>query len=237
VRKYALALTAALLLVVVPASAAVEFIAADSGAVTSLTLPGAWAAGDIAVVFAFRSGNTTPPTLPTGWTNINNGATGGGGTNCSSRSGYRVLQAGDSTTGTWTNATHLAVSIYRGQKAASPIGGSALGTQNSTSTIMRFAALAQTESTSVFLHGGGKVGTFTAAAATGWTLRSSFDTGANARIQFSDFLAPGGDWATQDVSVGGTSSKYHSQTIELLAEPPPSTRSRAIVISRLLPRP
>ena len=43
------------------------------------------------IVFAYRDGNTTPPTLPGDWTNI----ASSGASSSSSRVGYRVLQGGD----------------------------------------------------------------------------------------------------------------------------------------------
>jgi hypothetical protein len=87
----------------------------SSGAVTVLPT---FAAGDLAITFAYVNGNNTPPSLPAGWTNI---ASSGANSN-SSRIGYRVLQAGDTTTGTWTNATETGVIVLRGQHATTPIG-------------------------------------------------------------------------------------------------------------------
>lgn len=80
--------------------------------------------GDIALVFAYRDGSNTPPSLAAGYTDI---ASSGVDSN-SARIGYRVLQSGDTSTGTWANATEVSWIMLRGQLAiASPIGGSAAG--------------------------------------------------------------------------------------------------------------
>lgn len=97
---------------------ALSFIAHASAQTSSVTLP-SFTAGDLALVFAFVDGSTTPPSLPAGWTNIHDS----GAFSCASRTGYRVLQGGDTTTGTWTNATETQVLILRGQHLSAPIGG------------------------------------------------------------------------------------------------------------------
>jgi hypothetical protein len=96
-----------------PGGGNISFIAADGFAATSGTLPGAWAAGDLAIVIAHRNNSATLPALPAGWTSL---GTDTEGSRCT-RVGYRVLQGGDTTTGTWTNATRIIVLIYRGQHA------------------------------------------------------------------------------------------------------------------------
>jgi hypothetical protein len=93
------------------------------------------AAGDIAVVFAYRNNSNTPPTPAAGWTTI---ASSGADTN-SSVLGYRVLLAGDftagnATTGQWVNATGIAAIILRGQHT-SPIGGNAAGGATSSNQV------------------------------------------------------------------------------------------------------
>lgn len=94
--------------------------AADNGA-----LPAGWAAGDLALCWAYRDGSTTAPTMPAGWTAIGGGTLSG--STQSARYGYRRLQAGDTGTGTWTNATEIAVIVFRdaiiGQDGLGIIGG------------------------------------------------------------------------------------------------------------------
>jgi hypothetical protein len=96
---------------------ALSFVGLNAASAASVSLP-AFQLGDLALVHTYRDGSNTAPSLPAGWTN----AASSGGANNSSRIGYRVLQSGDSTTGTWTNATEIAVMVLRGQDAADPIG-------------------------------------------------------------------------------------------------------------------
>jgi hypothetical protein len=89
---------------------------------TSVTLP-AHSAGDLILIFAFREGSATPPSLPAGYTDINSGGTAGS----SCRMGFKVAVDGATTSGTWTNATSILAAIYRGSNGfpADPIGASA----------------------------------------------------------------------------------------------------------------
>lgn len=95
---------------------ALSFVGQASAAAASASLP-AFTAGDLAIVFAFRDGNTTAPTLPSGWTGLGSA----GANTCSARWGFRILQAGDTTTGTWTNATAVEVYVITGVDAGNPI--------------------------------------------------------------------------------------------------------------------
>jgi len=99
---------------------AISFISAASAAANNVNL-GTFAAGDLGIVFAFRDGSTTAPTLPAGWTNWPTTPTGTA-TSTSGRVGYRVLQSGDTSSGTWTNATEIQVLVLRGQDAESFTG-------------------------------------------------------------------------------------------------------------------
>ncbi|MDQ3938043.1 MAG: hypothetical protein M3253_05105, partial [Chloroflexota bacterium] len=101
------------------------YVGRASLSTSTVTLP-SFQPGDLGIVFAFRGGSATPPSLPAGWTGIaSSGASGS--TSNSVRVGYRVLQVGDLTTGEWTNATAIQVIVLRGQDPYTPIGGVALG--------------------------------------------------------------------------------------------------------------
>lgn len=104
---------------------------------TSATIT-APAAGDIIVVFAHRDGSTTAPTLPSGYTNI---VSGGANTN-SARAGWKYSDGTETSTSVWTNATSVAVGVYRGCDPMCPIGQSAqngsASTSVTTSTITPF---------------------------------------------------------------------------------------------------
>ena len=102
----------------------ISFVGRAQSLSATVTLP-SFAPGDLGLVFAFRAGSATPPSLPAGWTNVDgSGATGS--TSNSARVGYRVLQAADLTTGIWANATAIQVVVLRGQDPYTPIGGFAL---------------------------------------------------------------------------------------------------------------
>lgn len=111
---------------------------------TTATIP-THQAGDLLVAFAYRDGNTTAPTLPSGWTNIDNS---GANTN-SGRLAYRVATASNTTSGTWTNATSLIICAFRNAGiGASGVGGSTGGTvtypaasiaADGRSNVLRFA--------------------------------------------------------------------------------------------------
>lgn len=112
----------------------ISFVGIADAAGASATLP-AFNAGDVAYVFAFRDGSTTAPTLPAGWTLID----AAGANTCSYRAGYRVLVGGDTTTGTWTNATDLVCVVLRGVDVGVPFGTE--NTAGGASTSMNWPAL------------------------------------------------------------------------------------------------
>jgi hypothetical protein len=191
------------------------FIGATSG-VTSASLPAGWQPGDLAVVFAFRDGSTTPPSLPAGWTNIING----GANTCSQRVGYRVLQAGDSTTGTWTNATTVLCCVYRGQDTTTPIGASAQQGASSATVTYPGLTLQRTNGTSWVFCGAGhrSIDTALETPPTGTVLRQN---NVDTTDEGSTFDTNGGvtSWSAQSVAVGGTASGWRAVSVELLAQP------------------
>lgn len=110
---------------------AISRVGFSSTEATTITLPGSPQAGDLMIIFAFRDGSTTNPTIPTGWTNLTNTADG---TTCSSSIGWRRYVSGD-TSGTWTNATGLICAIYRGVAThKTPLGGLAAPTSSAGTT-------------------------------------------------------------------------------------------------------
>src|SRR3989304_2720869 len=83
------------------------YINAATAASGTFNLPSGWSPGDVAIVIAGRLTDTTVPSLPSGWTQVAfYGAAHG------TIMGWRLLQSGDTTIGTWTNATHVAVACY-----------------------------------------------------------------------------------------------------------------------------
>lgn len=195
-----------------------QFVGAATGT-TSATLP-SFNPGDIAIVFAYRDGNTTPPSLPTGWDNILNG---GGSTN-SGRSGSRVLQSGDTTTGTWTNATSVVVLVYRATDGTASIGASAR--QSGASTTITYPAItlqdAGGNSWGVRFAGHRSTNVAIDTAPSGFTNRTSV---SDATDEAAGFDTNGGvtSLSSGTASVGGTSSGFEAHSIEIRFTPnPPS---------------
>jgi len=192
---------------------------------SSATLP-TFTPGDIAYVWAFRDGSTTAPTLPAGWTNLN--ATGAN--TASARVAYRELQAGDTTTDTWANATSVEVEVYRG---VMPGGNVAVNGGSSTTVNYPALTLVNSSGSSRVLAFAGHRSTNTALETppTGMVnLRSSVD--ATDHIAGHDTNGGVTAWTSQNVSVGGTSSGWRTAVIELLEKPPPPESSLEFVAAR-----
>lgn len=105
-------------------------VGTNSAATTSATISGySTQKGDYMLVFAHRTA-TTAPTLAAGFTSI---ATASSNAN-SYTIAYKVCAGGETTSGTWTNATTVIMVVYRG---VSGIGGSTFATKaaNTSATI------------------------------------------------------------------------------------------------------
>lgn len=182
----------------------------------SHALPAGWAPGDLAITFAYRDGNTTPPTLPGTFTNIVNG---GGSTN-SSRSGVRVLQSGD-TTFTWTNATSVVCLVYRPSGGTASVGASARGSGSSSTITYPAVSLQDGSGSSWVLRFAGHRSTDVAIETVpsgGFTFRTSV---SDATDEAAGFDTNGGvtSISSGTASVGGTASGFEAQTIELRFHP------------------
>lgn len=195
----------------------ISFVGVAAGT-NSATLP-AFASGDVAIVFAFRDGSVTNPTIPTGWTNITNTSDG---TSCSVSVGWRRLVYTDTTTGTWTNASRVVVGVYRNcEPFITPVGGGA-NSANTTNTVT-YAAVTMTRSnnTSWVL---GMVGhrsvdtTIDSASITGMTARGGgVDAAAEAHLW--DTNGTVSSWSSTNQTITGTASGWVTRTVELLALP------------------
>src|SRR3989344_456439 len=95
---------------------------------TNTATPPAHQAGDLFLVFSFRDGSATAPTLASGFTTSSNG----GGNTCSHRVGWRIASSSSDAVGTWTNATSLILVVLRGANQTTPIGANNLSTGAST---------------------------------------------------------------------------------------------------------
>lgn len=189
---------------------AITFVGSATG-VTSATLP-SFTAGDIAIVGALRRSGTTVPSLPSGWTSITTRANDGIGI----RIGYRVLVGGDTTTGTWTDATDVHVLVYRGQDA-SPIGG--FNSASGIGTNFNYPAITMVNSDGsswVVAFGVVNAGdTAMETPPTGMTNR----TNVSGSGEYSGHDTNGGvaSWSLQTVSGGGSSANWGTGVVEIKA--------------------
>ena len=182
------------------------FVNQAAAAAAAVSLPAGWSAGDLALVLAHRDGNNTPPSLPAGWTDIISGGANGN----SERAGYRVLQAGDTDIGTWTNATSVLVMIY------SDHGG--VGTSNqagASSATLTIPALASMTSGSWVVGMAGHINATDVddLVVTGMTNR----TGANGTTDIGGADTNGGvaSWSAQTDGVN-SSAGWRAVSIEVL---------------------
>ena len=189
---------------------AVSYISSASAAAATVTMP-THQAGDLIVAFAYRDGNTTAPTLPAGWTNIDNS---GANTN-SARLAYKYATSAAETTGTWTNATGIVIHVYRGTGG---IGASAVGGASSNTITYPALTLQRTDNTSwaVRFAGHRTATNLTTNTPAGYTARTGVATEArgcdtNATISVNP--------TTGTQAVDATSG-YRAYTLEILGPSP-----------------
>ncbi len=195
---------------------ALSFIASSSTQATTITIPGTYAAGDLLVIFAWRNGSTTPPSLPAGWTNVGTNT----GTTSSVRVGYKVATSNSQTSGTWTNATTLSCSIYRGQNSITPFVN--VGGQTGTSPTVNYSGITTMQEPGrswVVRFAGIKTNdTALETPCTGDTFRSGSAGGAANEVAAFDTNGAVSSSSFQSTSVGGTAGVYITFTAELKAQ-------------------
>lgn len=190
-----------------------EYIGETSGTNTA-SLPSGWQPGDIAIVFSYRDGSNTAPSLPGTFNNI---VTGGANTN-SSRSGFRILQTGDTSVGTWTNATSVICLVYRANNGGIPsIGASARGSGAATTITYPTLTLQVSDGSSWVIRFAGHRSTNVAIETVpsgGYTYRGAT---SDATDEAAAFDSNGGKTSVSSgtAAVGGTSSGFEAHTIEL----------------------
>lgn len=193
--------------------------AATSAAATSVTLP-THAPGDLILIWAYRDGNTTPPSVPSAsgtvpaWADIL--APTGANTN-SARSAYFVATAANHTSGTWANATGIASIVISDPNPNDPIGDAVQsGATANNQAIAPALTVPNLDGTSVFVQFyGHRTVTAWSTAPSGYTARSSAAT---------EVLVSTKDTTTTDGSVTqsatSTASGYRGEQIEVLARIP-----------------
>lgn len=175
---------------------------------TSCTLP-THQAGDLIIIFAFRDGSTTAPSLPANYWNITNN----GANTCSMRVGYRIAPSAGTSSGTWTNATSVIGVVYRGARVGSfAVGGAASTTVNYPARTLLYS---NNTSWVVGAAGHRSIDTNVQNAPSGMTnVNSVLD--ATDELAVHDTNGTVSSWSSTNVSVGGTSSGWRSCVVELV---------------------
>lgn len=191
----------------------ITYVGSATGTNTA-TMP-AHQAGDLLMAFSYRDGNTTAPTLASGWLNV---TTTSGSTN-SARLALKMAASSSETVGTFTNATSTIVAVYRGVHPTEPLGGA--GTVTGSSTTISYPAIspAISGSTSWVIGAAGHRSTNVAieTAPSGMTNRTSVSD-ATDEAAWHDTNGGVSSWTATTASVGGTSSGYAAITAELRAD-------------------
>jgi hypothetical protein len=185
------------------------YVGQNSNDGNSCTLP-EYLTNDVAVVFAYAN-TAVNPTLPAGWNSITTQAANSNGF----RLGYRFLVAGDTTTGTWTNATFVIVVLYRDISAIGAAGSTTSASSTSTA-ISGFTPQIGTGS-SWRVGFAGSAQTVSMSTPTGYTLRSSLTSGGHCMGIVVDFNA-GIKTAAQITSTNGLTAVSAGGSVELRRE-------------------
>lgn len=198
----------------------ISYISGNSiSGTTTLTLP-AHQAGDVILMFAYRVGSTTAPTVPAGWTTISTGSGGGGSSNASAVA-YKVAASSSETSGTWTGAGHLIATVYRGCQQSAPIGGNGVAT--GSGTVITYPAVTMSRSNGsswvVGMAGHRSNNVSIQTPPTGMTNRD-FELTASGGLSAVHSTTTGvTSWSATTVSAGGTASNWIGRTVELLDQP------------------
>lgn len=117
----------------------VSRIGAGAATATTITIPAGHQAGDLLLMFAFRSGSTTLPTIPAGWTSLLSPA---GANTCCCLLAFKIALSSSETSGTWTSATTLVCHVYRGQSTQHNASGCGTPINTAgTGTVLTYAAI------------------------------------------------------------------------------------------------
>jgi hypothetical protein len=179
----------------------------NSGAATTIT---STTNGDLILVCAYSS-TTTIPTVPGGYNTI----TATAGTQQAIAIGYKISTGGETTIGTWTNASWNDVGVYSGVSAIGTV--SALQSGSSTSATIAAVTLQVATGTSwVVALIGAKSNSGTWPTPVGTLSRWPDATNINNTVVGYDTNAGVSTFAGTSATVSPT-SRWFSMTIELLA--------------------
>lgn len=183
---------------------------------TTSATPPAHQAGDAFIVFAFRDGSTTRPTIPSGAGYVE--ANGGGANTCSATVCGKYAASSSETVGTFSNATSVILVVLRGVDLSTIFGGVNLSTGSSSTITYPSVTPQRTDGTSWILcfagHRSADVAIET--VPTGLTLLTSV---SDATDEAAAFYLAGvtGNFTSRTASMGGTSSGWRSHSVEIRA--------------------
>lgn len=194
----------------------IQFIGSQGAESSSVTIPSGHQAGDILIIFAFRSGNTTPPTPAAGWTTISTSATQPGTTLA-----YKIAGSSSEVSGTWSTPTDMVCSVYRGTATnKAPFKNPQLNDNTSTSiSYLAISPMSCPGSSWIIGFGGVQASATTTVETPPTGMTNRVDTVATNEIVAHDTNGGIGRWPTTSVALGA-SVVYTSGTLELLAEFP-----------------
>lgn len=183
--------------------------------------------GDILIGWASRDGSVTTPTMPSGWTNI----LSGGANTLGYRLAYKIATGTTETSGTWTNATSLAIVQYRsGAGYTLSIGDSATGL-NSSGTNALYPALTLQDTSGVshvlcgYAHRSADIADSTATTA-GLTVRAFVqDATDTLAVHTAERV---GSFAGATVTYTGTSASRRYVSVEIKATLPSTGDSMSV---------
>lgn len=210
----------AMMTIPAPVTNPVQIVAANANANNTVTIP-AHSIGDLIVLCGYNPHATQAPTKPSAggtvpnWEYIDNA-------NSADGSGITTAQfianANNTTSGTWSNASHMIAVVLRAHSALTPIGGNASqGGSSSGPSPAPAITLNHTDGSSVVLefHGHSNL------SSTGW---DSAPAGYTRRTASGSAFGPGlvlntKDSSTSDGSVSQTGgqnfSKYGAAAVEV----------------------
>jgi len=154
------------------------------------------------VVFAYRDGSNSAPSLASGFTNIS--SSGGANTN-SSRLAYKWAASSSESVGTWTNATDIIVHVYRG---VTRIGTSTVGSGSSASVTYPALTLEKAGTSWVARFAGNRT-SITGGTPGGYTQRQ---TQTRVKGLDSNGAVPSDPGAATQA---GTNTGWHARSLEL----------------------
>jgi hypothetical protein len=195
-------------------------IGSATASATTVTIP-AHQAGDLILIWAFRGGSTTVPTIPQGWVEVNR-ETESTATTCAGILCYRIANGSSDTSGTWTNASELICAVYRPSTGYTIRIGQTAVNKSTTNTINYPALSPMADSGGnswvVGAVGASNLTQTLTTAFTGMTNVTSV-SGASYQAAFFDTNAGVTSWPSTNQTVTGTAGKSVTIVAEMVLAP------------------